>query len=294
VEAAVGAHRRSAGSDGSEVGDEDPDANADAERRARYERMPERQLVWAMRARDRAALEEFFRRFSPALHGLARSYRVAPGERDAVVTELLDDTAWALLRDERPIPRSLTAYVVASFVHGRGRAARSAARADGHQAAATGELGCTGERAVLSASSEYSARASAGPAWEPQQLAPALARLVARVEDGLSEQERMLLLWSANDVTLRQIAEWLGIDRSAAKLRVWRLRMRLHRASLAYAESVDPAERAALDRFFRRAAAPAVEALAPRARERGRSRVAEPPPPAAHTTLNRNESDDDA
>jgi hypothetical protein len=253
--------------------------------------MSDRQLVWAMRTRDAAALEEYLRRFAPALRVLARSYRVPAGDRDAMVTEVLDDTAWALLRDERPVPRSLAAYVATAFVHGLGRARRTSLRAEGHRSAAAGEVPSSGERVVLTASSEHTVRASAGPAWEPHALAPALARLVARMEHGLGEQERMLLLWTANDVSLRQIAEWLGIDRSAAKLRVWRLRRRLHKASLAYAESVEPAERAALDRFFRRAAAPDV-VIAPPARDRpARSRVAEPPP--SHATLNRNESDAD-
>lgn len=218
--------------------------------------MSERQLVWAMRAREPEAIQEFFARFHSGLRRLAQLYRVPPAERENCVVDFLNDAALELIESARPIPRKLAAYLAVSFRHRRQNALRADARAERRTGEATDESPASGEAAVFAVCSERALRASRGPGWEAPPLSGALERLARSIEEELSTDERLLLVWAGNSIPLRQVAEWLGIDRSAAKLRVWRLRARLHKAARAYVGTLAPAERAELERFFRRAAAP--------------------------------------
>ena len=97
-------------------------------------------------------------------------------------------------------------------------------------------------------------RESAGRvAREEAGLSPALERLAAALDEGLSADERLLLVQVRNHVPLRTIAEWRRIKRNTLKVQLWRLRRRLWEAAQRHADSLNARDRAELDRFFRRA-----------------------------------------
>ena len=114
------------------------------------------------------------------------------------------------------------------------------------------DAGGGGERALHDAASEDAIRRSFGPAWEGVPRSPAIDRLARAVEQGLSDDERLLLAWLAARVPQRQIAAWLGVGHGAVRVRVTRLRARLRDSALRHAYRLDGEERRELDRFFRR------------------------------------------
>jgi len=248
--------QRPAREQGSGAAPREADASAPADYRGRSER----QLVLAMRGREAGAIREFFERYRSGLGEVARLYRVPPAEREQCVMEFLNDVALDLIESARPIPRQLAAYLATAFRHRRQNALRAATRGERRTTAAASDPAGLGEPLVSTACSEAALRASRGPGWETAPVAPALARLAAAIDARLTPAERLLLVWVSNQVPLREIAEWLGIDRSAAKLRVWRLRARLRRAAAAHAATLGPAEQADVARFLRRAAAAAPRA----------------------------------
>ena len=72
------------------------------------------------------------------------------------------------------------------------------------------------------------------------------------VEEGLTEEEEMIMSWVSHNVSQTDIAEWLGSTPGAVRTRVWRLRNRLKETSERYATAFTGRERRELDDFFRR------------------------------------------
>jgi DNA-directed RNA polymerase specialized sigma24 family protein len=246
--------------------------------RPRHEVLDDAELVAAMRRNDLRALREFGLRFRPLLVDQARRAGVAPDDRDERVTEFLCDFALHLVETHR-LPRSLAAYLVTSFRNRVVSDHRARARRDAHDAHESDDVGAAGEQAVAGACSEYSLRAVHGPAAEGEApLPPAVARLAAWLAGTLTDAERQLLTWVAHYVPTRLVAEWLGINHSAAKVRISRLRARLRAAAVRHAADLPDDERRELLRFFRHAPAFAGDAPTPGARSRTtqtRRRVAE-------------------
>ena len=77
------------------------------------------------------------------------------------------------------------------------------------------------------------------------------------VEEGLSDEEELILSWVSRWVSQRQIAGWLGISHGAVRNRVMRLRACLKEVALQHAASFIGREREELAEFFRRTFAPA-------------------------------------
>jgi DNA-directed RNA polymerase specialized sigma24 family protein len=178
---------------------------------------------------------------------------VSPEERDAFVTELLDDAIMRLVAPGARMPRVLAAYLVTALRRRVYNARRSALR----RVRVVREASPLAENVELDASaltSEATRRASAGPDAEPLVISPALARLIERLVRQTTPVERRLLDWSANHVPQREMAAWLGIGYEATGKRVRRLRARLAVAARAYLISLEPAERAELERIIARAA----------------------------------------
>jgi RNA polymerase sigma factor (sigma-70 family) len=222
-------------------------------------------LVAAMRRGERGAFHEFFARFAPLIMALARANRLPSTDLTERVTEFLDDAAMRLILASTSVPRTLAAYLAASFrKRVRNTARDQRCRETLRERYATDAGGGT-ERAVFNASSEDAIRTSFGPAWERVPLSPAVERLARAIEQGLSDDERLLLAWLGARVPQRQIAAWLGVSHGALRVRVTRLRARLRDAALRYAYRLDGADRRELDRFFRRIdiAAPAASAAPP-------------------------------
>jgi DNA-binding CsgD family transcriptional regulator len=98
-------------------------------------------------------------------------------------------------------------------------------------------------------------------------VAAAAAALAARLTDA----ERQLLVWVAEEVPRRQIAEWLGENYEAVRKRVQRLARRLQGEARRHAAALPAAERHEFERFLRRAGHPEAGA--------GAARAAGPPRP---------------
>jgi len=222
-------------------------------------------LVAAMRRGERGAFHEFFARFAPLVMALARANRLPSTDLTERITEFLDDAAMRLILASTPMPRTLAAYLAASFRKRARNTARDLRCRETLRDCYATDSGSGTERAVADASSEDAIRTSFGPGWEGVPLSPAVERLARAIEQGLSDDERLLLAWLGARVPQRQIAAWLGVSHGAVRVRVTRLRARLRDAALRYAYRLDGADRRELDRFFRRIdiAAPAASASPP-------------------------------
>jgi len=81
----------------------------------------------------------------------------------------------------------------------------------------------------------------------------AVVMLARALIESCSYDERQLLIWSAHRVPLRDCAAWLGLSYDAAKQKLFRLRARLIRDSVARLSALAGPDRAALARILRRA-----------------------------------------
>lgn len=214
-----------------------------------------------MRREQPAALVEFFRRFRPLLIQEARWLGVQPGLREELVDECLDDVALRLLRHTTPVPRAIAPYLVRALrLHrlearrGETRRANAVAEPSADEPASADRVELTGSERADAMLSESARRESRGPSWEPCAASPALERLVGMLEEGLGDDDALLLTWVGNWVPQSEIAAWLGITHGAARNRVLRLRERLRNAAMRAAASFSREEQAELTAFFRRAA----------------------------------------
>jgi hypothetical protein len=66
----------------------------------------------------------------------------------------------------------------------------------------------------------------------------------------LSEDDRLLLMWCAEGVPRRLIAEWTGTSYETARKRIQRLSARLRDVARKHATSFSPAERRILERVL--------------------------------------------
>ena len=209
-------------------------------------------LVAAMRQGSSAAFREFLRRFQPFLLAQARRSGVHPDDLEDSVADLLGDAATRLARSVTPPPRSLAAYLLTAFRRRLLNLLRSGSRrAHWHGEAASEDLG--DGPAVATACSESALRASRGPGWESPPLPPVLLRLAHTLDDTLTADERLLLVWVGHHVPQREIARWLGVSYAAATQRIWRLRERLREEALTHVAALPLPERAVAERFFARA-----------------------------------------
>ena len=212
----------------------------------------DQELIERMRRNETLAFHELFWRFQTLLVRYAKLFGVQPALREETVVETLNDAAVTLMKYSTRIPRSLVAYLVSSVRHRVGASARSARRVAEGEREFNDELDSAD--VLARSSSEASLRASRGPWGEASVLSPALERLASALDEGLTEEERMILDWVARWVPQRVIAEWVGMSHGALRIRVWRLRERLREAAVVYADHLSPAERLELKDFFRRTA----------------------------------------
>jgi len=256
-----------------ERGDDNRQASTTDVRRAttverNFAEAPDRDLVEAIRRKSEPALIEFFRRFRPLLLREARGLVVQPALRAELVDDCLADVALRLLRHTMATPRMIAPYLIRALrlqrlKHRRAELRRReledprtpAARGGPADTPGASEPRCQPNdlRAGDAMLSEATLRAGAGPAWSLHALSPALERLAHALEEGLSEEDRLLLVWVGNWVPQSEIAAWLGITHGATRNRIMRLREQLRHAAIRAALSFPESERAELHRFFRRA-----------------------------------------
>jgi RNA polymerase sigma factor (sigma-70 family) len=212
----------------------------------------ELELVAAMRRDDPNAYRHFFRCYRPLPLGEARRLQIQPALRDEIVDECLDDVAMRLRRPTSRVPSSLAPYLVRALrLHHLAQRRVERRRSSDERDAAASDVTLSGA-AVVSTVSEATIRASAGDYAERHLGSTALERLASMVEEGLSDDEELILSWVSRWVPQRQIAQWLGISHGAVRNRVMRLRARLKDVALHHAVSFVGRDRDALAAFFRR------------------------------------------
>lgn len=212
----------------------------------------EQELVAGMRRDEPEAYREFFQRFRPLLLAEARRRGVQPALCHEMVDECLDDVAMRLRRYTTPVPRSLVPYLIRALRIHRLALRRSERRRESGERDGEMPGGEPGARLTGSLSQE-TVRASAGPDGDRTSGSSAVERLASMIEEGLTEEEELILSWLSGWVPQSHIAEWLGITHGAARNRVMRLRARLKEVALQHTATFSGREHAELVEFFRRA-----------------------------------------
>ena len=219
-----------------------------------YETASDAELMRGMRSADAQAFAEFIVRFKDVLLEVAASLRIDRPERQQVVLDVLDDVAMDLVAPKAVLPASLAGYVVRALRHKVLNARREATRRQVHESDAMSELDSGLERTAHTLCSEASIRDARGTPAEPSTLPEGVRKLAALLDDALSSEERLMLGWVSNLVPHRTIADWLGIGRSTAMLRIWRLRNRLRETALRFAEEFRGSDQEDVMRFLGRCA----------------------------------------
>jgi DNA-binding CsgD family transcriptional regulator len=257
--------------------DEAPGAHAPGARRHAARALGDAALATALTTGDLVAWAEFDARFRPLLEAYARRVRIPAEWWPQCVDEVLEDEAMRLADGGR-VPDRMAAYLVRAAYHRFLKAKRAAVRRERRYGAGA-PVGGEVERVVLSVCSAAARRASDGPraadgapsAWDDADAVDAsdasalLARAATTLAARLTDAERQLLVWVAEQVPRRQIAEWLGDGYEATRKRIQRLTRRLQADALRLAAELPPAERHEFERFLRRAARAAAAASPPRA-----------------------------
>lgn len=232
--------------------------------RVRWRETTNSELVAAMRRGSYEALREFYARFEPLLARYAARAGVMSDSWEEDAHEVLSDVVLSLVESHSPlhgqeaaraseIVRNIHAYIQRAFRNHVLDVKRAAARRERRDTRATSSVEETGERMALASCSEGSVRASSGEASE-ERAGPsaAIARLAAVLDAELSTDERQMLTWVSNAVPMREIARWLGIGYSAAKVRLSRTRGRLRERALRHVHECAGAEREELIELLRR------------------------------------------
>jgi hypothetical protein len=230
------------------------DAKAVAGGRLESSRYPtQRRLIAAIRRGEDAAIHELFILYAPLLRDQARLLSVPIGERNQLIETFLDDIVIHLLEVEIP-PLELTSYIVKSLRNRVRTRHRDAMRAQENDERAYSEVGHSTERIVAECHSEYAMRVSQPSDIDGDApLRSAIKKLADRSASELTDDELFLLIGVGRRIPLRELGEQLGITHVAARARVSRLRERFIRLAIQYVNTLEPAEKREIERFFRRA-----------------------------------------
>ncbi|HEY8794334.1 MAG TPA: hypothetical protein VIM15_05255 [Gemmatimonadaceae bacterium] len=229
--------------------------------RMRWRAMSDSDLVAAVRKGSYEALREFYSRFEPLLARYAARAGVSMESWEDGAHDVLCDVVLSLISVEggarsrpRAEVRDIHSYIQRAFRNRFLDARRAAVRREQRDARATSTETSTSESIVLASCSENAVRASCGEDHDSSTLSPAVARLALMLDAELSASERQMLTWVSNAVPMREIATWLQIGYSAAKVRLSRTRSRLRVRALRHVNECTSDERKELIDFFRRSA----------------------------------------
>ena len=187
-----------------------------------------------LRAVDERSLSAFFRVYQPILRKQARLLRVdRGGDIDTFITEFLDTMAIELM-NKRALPANLSAYVASAFRHHAVRADRAKKTRRNFERENRDELTHT----------------IGGPGLDPPR---AILELCSLALAELNDNELQLISYIGNHVPTREIASWLNIERSAAKVRVHRLKKKLRSMMPELAGSLSSADRRQVEMILGRA-----------------------------------------
>lgn len=207
-------------------------------------------LTAAVGRGDEVVIAKLFKELRRALVPLARAFEPNGYETEELLTTFLDDFLMDLptLAIE---PARLRHYATVSFRNHLLMLRRAdLARESAYQRAAR-HFGCS-ESVVAECQSEYSIAACTDVMEDAPRSKPALAAFVRHLRSRLSRDEAILLRHVINGMPLRTIAEWLGIEYPACRVRLHRLRGRLQREAADYYRTIPEAERAPFAALLRR------------------------------------------
>jgi hypothetical protein len=205
-------------------------------------------LIAAMRRRDRMAWAEWDARFRAVLEHYAKRSGIPRWDAATCIAEVLETEGMRFAFSASAMPDRMVSYL-RTAVRNRYRTQHriSERRFRKYAAAASGDA----DGVVDSVASEDSIRASRGVQLPDTRFLP-LRRFAKWLEMEVSEDDRTLLAWIAEQVPRRQIAAWLGVSYEASKKRCTRLCARVQELSVKYMREAPPEDRAALDAFFAR------------------------------------------
>lgn len=212
--------------------------------------MPEEQkdlaaLITALRQSDTRATREFFDRFVPFLREAAKRLGIPADKRKETVITVLDDVLLAIVKGNCDPQPDIAGYlVVALRNHVFFEARRERRRLHGMDE-------CTLDAGVLRMPTckdlelvqDAAADSAAGI------LADVYEVVIAR----FSDSERELIAFALEHVPAREVADWLGIEHGAAKMRLHRIVGRLRLAIIDEVALLPPLERRTAERLLRRA-----------------------------------------
>lgn len=205
----------------------------------------------ALREADRTAMRMAYIWYVPLLRDQARKLGVAVEERDELATTVLGDVVLHLQRSANP-PRDFVRYLVGALRNRARNAHRDRQRIAQTQEYAYSDIGGGRERIVAECHSEYGIRSSAGAAGDAP-LRSAIQMLAVMSADALGDDDLSLMVGLSHHVPLRELAEQGGITYGAARVRVHRMRERLHKLAMKHVASLEGEDRGELVRFLRRA-----------------------------------------
>jgi hypothetical protein len=210
-------------------------------------------FVAAIRQGETAALRALFAFYSPLLRDQARQIGVPAGDRETLVTTVLDDFVLHVL-DAELVPRELARYLVGAVRNESRKRHRSLERArlTGERAYTT--LEGSGQQLVAECHSEYGVRTARGPDVDTGgRLHIAIVKLAEWSALALREDELALMIGVSRHVPLRDLAVQAGVTYGAARVRVHRLRERFRKLVLQHVTSLEAEEQREVERFLRRA-----------------------------------------
>lgn len=213
----------------------------------------EGRLIAAIRRGEERAIYELFILYAPLLRDQARKMSVPPDELSALVDTLMADVVLHLVDIDVP-PRELTRYLVTALRNRARTRHRDEKRRQATSEAAYEVCGESSERIVAECHSDYGLR-SALPTDDRAEVPvrSVITRLAEKSVGELSHQEILMVVGVGRHVPLRDIAEQLGVNYGAARVRLSRLRERFIKLAIEYALTLGAAERKEIARFFRRA-----------------------------------------
>lgn len=207
--------------------------------------LQDRELLREMRAGEFAAWAEFEARFRPLLEHVAGRMRIPSADWAECVGEVIEDEAIKLSTQDAVAPASVVAWLVAAMRRRYLTLQRTAGRRDRRYAAAAAAAP-GGERVVATACSASMLKVSEPVLDEPEAMP--LARLGRLVAAELSESDRLLLMWCAEGVPRRLIAEWTGTSYESTRKRIQRLCAKVRGVARQHAARFSLAERRVLER----------------------------------------------
>lgn len=210
-------------------------------------------FIAAIRQGNRAALRALFTFYAPLLRDQAKLMSVPVGDRESLVTTVLDDFVLRTL-DAELVPRELARYLVGAVRNEARKRHRTFSRAVAVGERAYTTLEASGQQLVAECHSEYGIRSTNAPdGGDRACLDRAIQKLAEWSALTLREDELTLMIGVSRHMPLRDLAIQTGMTYGAARVRIHRLRERFRKLVLQHVTSLEAEERQAVERFLRRA-----------------------------------------